>query len=111
MAQIFKEIRKFVQLAPKEIIVVDFHRFPYPSTFNATLHEKFVSLVYDYLGDLALPPGGLQVGKGPTLNEIWAQNKNVIICYADKAVARGTIHLCNHPHHNVMTSHNMLLHV
>ncbi|KYB29347.1 uncharacterized protein LOC663847 [Tribolium castaneum] len=88
VVQIFKEIRKFVQLAPKEIIVVDFHRFPYPSNFNSTLHEKFVSLVYDYLGDLALPPGGLQVGKGPTLNEIWAQNKNVIICYADKAIAR-----------------------
>lgn len=91
---VFQQIRKFLQLAPKEIIVIDFHRFPYPSNFNLTLHEKFVSLVYDYLGDVALPPGGLQVGKGPTLNEIWAQNKNLIICYADKIVARGTYYLC-----------------
>lgn len=90
---IFQQIRKFVQLAPKEVIVVDFHRFPYPSNFNSTLHNKFVALLNEHLGDLALAPGGLQVGKGPSLNEIWAQNKNLILCYAEKGIARGSLNV------------------
>lgn len=86
---ILKEIRKFIELAPKEVIVVDFHRFPYPTNFSYNLHKKFTELVYQELGDYALPTKDLQVGKGPSLNEIWARNKNLIICYADKATVRG----------------------
>lgn len=79
-------------MAPKEIIILDFHRFPYPSNFNFTLHRKFIDILYEELGDLALPAEGLQVGKGPSFNEIWAQNKNLIICYADRATVRGNIY-------------------
>ncbi|KAJ8932874.1 hypothetical protein NQ314_014354 [Rhamnusium bicolor] len=94
---IFDEIKKFLQLAPKEIIVLDFHRFPYPTNFTYNLHKKFIDVVYEALGIHALPTKDLQVGKGPSLNEIWAKNKNLIICYADKATVIGkynTILIC-----------------
>ncbi|CAH0553027.1 unnamed protein product [Brassicogethes aeneus] len=81
---LFREIRKFLEFAPKEIVILDFHRFPYPSNFNYTLHKNFANLVYQELGDLALAPESLQEGKGPAMNEIWARNKNLIICYSDR---------------------------
>ncbi|XP_060524652.1 uncharacterized protein LOC132701039 [Cylas formicarius] len=90
---VLDQIKKFVELAPSEVVVVDFHRFPYPSNFTAEMHRKFTDLVYRYLGDHALSPSGLQVGKGPTLNEIWAQNKSVIICYSDRNTVRETFWL------------------
>ncbi|KAJ8910752.1 hypothetical protein NQ315_017209, partial [Exocentrus adspersus] len=92
---ILKEIRKFVELAPKEIVVVDFHRFPFPSNFSYSLHKKFTDLLYAELGSYALPTKDLQVGKGPSLNEIWAKNKNLIICYPDKATIRANHWLWN----------------
>ncbi|XP_049820992.1 PI-PLC X domain-containing protein 1 isoform X2 [Aethina tumida] len=81
---LFREIRKFLEFAPKEVIILDFHRFPYPSKFNYTLHKNFANLLYQELGDLALAPESLQEGKGPSMNEIWARNKNLIICYSDR---------------------------
>lgn len=83
-------IRKFIQLAPREVIILDFHRFPYPSTkFDFDIHEKLYQIVRQELGTYVLPPSGLQAGKGPTMNEIWQQNKNIIICYGQIEVARG----------------------
>ena len=76
-------------MAPKEIVVLDFHRFPYPSKFDVDIHKMLVDLVQSELGHLALPPSGLQVGKGPTINEIWQQNKTLIICYGQRQVAKG----------------------
>lgn len=88
---ILKEIRKFVELAPKEIIVVDFHRFPYPTNFSYELHKKFINMVYSEIGEFALSSKDLQVGKGPTINEIWTRNKSLIISYADKSTVRGKL--------------------
>lgn len=81
---ILQEIKKFVELAPQEIIIVDFHRFPFPSNFSKELHNQLTDLVDDYLGNHVLHPTGLQMGSGPTLNEIWSQNKSIIVCYADR---------------------------
>lgn len=84
-----QEIKQFLELAPKEIIVLDFHRFPFPSNFAYGHHKKLHELLKDQFEDLALAPNGLQAGKGPTLNEIWHQNKNLIICYGKLEIARG----------------------
>lgn len=86
---ILQEIRKFLSLAPKEIVVIDFHRFPFPTQFNNDIHRKLHNVIRDQLEDLAFAPNGLQAGKGPTLNEIWQQKKNVIICYGKLEIARG----------------------
>lgn len=85
---VLKQVRKFAELAPNEIIVLDFHRFPYPSQFGQGLHHSLVEIIFSELGHLALPPNGLQT-KGPTMKEIWAQNKSIIICYANREIARG----------------------
>uniref|UniRef100_A0A1Y1M5P8 Phosphatidylinositol-specific phospholipase C X domain-containing protein n=2 Tax=Photinus pyralis TaxID=7054 RepID=A0A1Y1M5P8_PHOPY len=86
---VLREIRKFSELAPREIIVVDFHRFPYPSNFNANIHESLLKVLHYELHDLALYPSGLQIGSGPTFNEIWARNKSIIVCYNEKEVSAG----------------------
>lgn len=84
-----RTIRHFLELAPKEIVIVDFHRFPYPTAFNNSTHRKLIEIVQRELGSFALPPSGLQVGKGPTLNEIWQYNKSLIICYGQRQIAKG----------------------
>lgn len=82
---ILQEIRKFAQLAPQEILFVDFHRFPFPRNFSQDLHRQFTELVYQHLGQHVVNPAGLQAGSGPTLNEIWSQNRSVVVSYADRA--------------------------
>lgn len=81
---ILEEIRKFAEMAPQEVIFVDFHRFPFPTNFTRALHSRFTEILHEYLGDFAVIPLGLQAGSGPTLNEIWSQNKSIIISYADR---------------------------
>lgn len=88
LSTVLKQIRKFAELAPMEIIIVDFHRFPYPSEFTPSIHHKLVGTIYGELGHLVLSPNGLQA-KGPTFKEIWLQNKSVIVCYATREVTRG----------------------
>ncbi|XP_074030876.1 PI-PLC X domain-containing protein 2 isoform X2 [Leptinotarsa decemlineata] len=85
---LLKEIKKFLQLAPKEIVFLDFHRFPYPTNFTYNLHKKFIDIVYEELGIFALPSTSMEVGGGPTVNEVWKQNKTLIISYADKDTVR-----------------------
>ncbi|XP_017772229.1 PREDICTED: PI-PLC X domain-containing protein 1 [Nicrophorus vespilloides] len=92
---ILRQIRKFIELAPREVVILDFHRFPYPSEPNLNIHLKLVNLIQEELGDLALPPGGLQAGKGPTMNEIWHQNKTLIICYGHREIAKAYSWLWN----------------
>lgn len=86
---VLQEIRKFIELSPKEIIIVDFHRFPFPSQFGHDLHRRLHTLIRDQFEDIALLPNGLQAGKGPTINEIWNQKKNIIVCYGKLEIARG----------------------
>ncbi|KAF5301496.1 hypothetical protein FQR65_LT08799 [Abscondita terminalis] len=86
---VLREIRKFSELAPREIIILDFHRFPYPSEFSVNLHDSLIRLLYNELYDLALFPGGLQIGNGPTFNEIWSRNKSIIVCYNNKEITSG----------------------
>ncbi|XP_050296375.1 PI-PLC X domain-containing protein 1-like [Anthonomus grandis grandis] len=81
---ILEQIKKFAELAPQEIIFIDFHRFPFPQNFTIDLHHRFTDIVYYYLGDHVVAPLGLQAGSGPTLNEIWSQNRSIIISYADR---------------------------
>ncbi|KAK9736613.1 hypothetical protein QE152_g11442 [Popillia japonica] len=81
-------IRRFLELAPKEIVILDLHRFPYPTDFQNSTHRKLIEILKRELGHFALPPSGLQVGKGPTLNEIWQHNKSLIICYGNRQMAK-----------------------
>lgn len=86
---VLREIRKFAELAPKEIIILDFHRFPYPSKFTTSMHDRLVSIISQELEHLAVPSPGIQSGQGPTLNDVWAHNKSIIICYANRETSRG----------------------
>ncbi|CAH1108736.1 unnamed protein product [Psylliodes chrysocephalus] len=92
---LFQEIKKFLQLAPNEIVILDFHRFPYPTNFTLDLHRKFIEIVYEELGTFAVPSTDMRGGKGPSLNEIWAKNKNLIICYGNRGAVQDSYWLWN----------------
>ncbi|CAG9860710.1 unnamed protein product [Phyllotreta striolata] len=92
---LLQDIRKFLQLAPKEIVILDFHRFPYPTNFTIEVHRKFIEIVYEELGSFAVPSTDMRGGKGPTLNELWAKNKNLIICYGNRGAVQDSYWLWN----------------
>ncbi|VEN57172.1 unnamed protein product, partial [Callosobruchus maculatus] len=85
---ILHEIRKFMELAPKEVVVVDFHRFPYPTNFTSAMHREFVHILRTELGRYILPGYEMQAGKGPSLDDIWRRRRRLIICYADRDTVR-----------------------
>nr|CAI5817787.1 unnamed protein product [Callosobruchus analis] len=85
---ILQEIRKFLELAPKEVVVVDFHRFPYPTNFTSAMHQEFVDILFKEFRLSVLPSSPLEIDKGPSLNEIWHRTRHLIICYADRATVR-----------------------
>ncbi|XP_030747694.1 uncharacterized protein LOC115876150 [Sitophilus oryzae] len=84
---ILRQIKKFAELAPREVIIVDIHRFPFPRNFTRQMHQKFTRMLDDILGVHVLSPHGYQREGGPSFNEIWAQNKSIIISYADSLVS------------------------
>lgn len=78
---VLKQIRKFMELT-EEIVVVDFHRFPYPSDFSQDLHNLLTSLIYEELGEFAVLRTNFR-GKAPSFNELWNQEKRLVIAYSD----------------------------
>lgn len=84
---VLQEIRKFAELAPREVVVVDFHRFPYPAKFTDTMHGDLVRIIERELGHLAYPSDW--TAGGPMLEEIWRSNRNIIVCYGKREVSDG----------------------
>ncbi|KAL3277120.1 hypothetical protein HHI36_012476 [Cryptolaemus montrouzieri] len=81
---IYDQIKEFIRRSPGEIIIVDFHRFPFPSVWSRFLHEKFINYTLSQLGAYAFPKNGPRHSKGPVLEKIWSARKNIIFTYADK---------------------------
>lgn len=78
---VLKQIRKFLELT-NEVVIIDFHRFPYPTEFTADIHEMLLDLVYEELGEFTFSRMDY-AGRGPIYNELWDQQKQLIIGYAD----------------------------
>ncbi|CAG2102840.1 unnamed protein product [Medioppia subpectinata] len=80
------QVRRFVELAPKEVLVIDFHRFE--KGFNKDEisqrllrrhHRKVLALILKHLSAYLVPQ---TMGLHSTLNELIANNKRVIVGYA-----------------------------
>ncbi|KAK9874558.1 hypothetical protein WA026_005393 [Henosepilachna vigintioctopunctata] len=84
---VYRQIKEFITRSPSEIIVLDFHRFPYPTQWSHELHEKFIKYTLDYFGDYVLPKNNNDGPKGPTLEQIWNSKKNIILAYGEKGYA------------------------
>lgn len=84
---VLKQIRKFMELS-EEVVVVDFHRFPYPSDFSEELHTELVNMIYEELGEFALPR--LAYSQKLNFETLWNANKRLIISYNDFNTIKGT---------------------
>ncbi|GFY43124.1 PI-PLC X-box domain-containing protein DDB_G0293730 [Trichonephila inaurata madagascariensis] len=76
---VLDQVRSFLQKAKKEIVILDFHKFPYGFDTDET-HQKLLALIQSILGPLLLPYDF----RNATLHEIWQSGKNVIVSYEYK---------------------------
>ncbi|KYB29346.1 PI-PLC X domain-containing protein 1-like Protein [Tribolium castaneum] len=76
-----QSVAKFLQKSPKEVVVLDFHRFPHPKDFLEGHHLELLRVVRDIFGDLIYPYSRFMHPKGPKLREFWQSQKRVIISY------------------------------
>ena len=85
LQSVLTQVKKFIELAPKEIVVLDFHRFE--KGFNKDEdspqliqrhHRKVMALILKHLKEYIVPQ---QMGLNSTLNELIAKNKRVVIGY------------------------------
>jgi len=55
----------------------------------ANIHQILVNVLLEEFEGLILKPEKGVQGMGPTLNDIWAGKKRLIICYNDKRTVNG----------------------
>lgn len=99
-------IKNFLEVAPKEVIIIDFHRFEKgfdKGTSKRSIekvqnrHKDILDLIIKHLGDYILPSDSISQNK--KLQEIVESNKRVIITYASDEISNRkllfpkTIHL------------------
>lgn len=82
-----QQIRKFLELTD-EIVIVDFHRFPYPTDFTDDIHYMLLQMIYEELGQFfALKTD--YTGVAPFFFEFWDMEHQVVISYADNNYCKG----------------------
>lgn len=84
---VLQQIRKFLELTD-EIVIVDFHRFPYPTEFTQDIHNMLLDIIYEELGEYASLRTDYS-GVAPFFFEVWDVGKQVIISYADNDAVKG----------------------
>ncbi|KAL3277122.1 hypothetical protein HHI36_012478 [Cryptolaemus montrouzieri] len=79
------EDNTFYKKSPKEIIVIDIHKFNVPANFQQAHHEKLLKVLEEKIGKYIIPRmyRGINM-HGPKLNTLWKTGKSIIIAYADK---------------------------
>lgn len=84
---VLKQIRKFLDVTD-EIVIVDFHRFPYPTDFTQDIHELLLEMIYDELGQFVAFKSDYS-GVAPFFFELWDMKRQAIISYADNVYSKG----------------------
>jgi hypothetical protein len=80
----------FLKKSPKEVVVLNFHQFPYPSDFLISHHLEVLDVIATIFGELIYPLPRLMHRRGPKLKEFWQSGKRVIVSYRNANVVRGT---------------------
>jgi hypothetical protein len=80
----FTFVLSFIFLATRELVVLDFHRFPVGFSQNVRknreTHAELVSLLQAELGEFMVPSN---VGVSANLSYLWSINRTLIVTYAD----------------------------
>jgi hypothetical protein len=86
LESIILEVKQFIKIATKEILIIDLHRFE--KGFNrkessrSTIrrrHQKVAALILRHLKEYLVP---IKMGLSSTINELIAENKRIIVGYA-----------------------------
>ena len=72
----------FLSLATKEVVVLDFHRFPigFNPPRGREIHNQLVQLLEQELGSFMVPA---DQRFDVTLDTLWTLNKTLVVAYAD----------------------------
>ncbi|XP_046652432.1 PI-PLC X domain-containing protein 1-like isoform X1 [Daphnia pulicaria] len=80
---LIEDLKNFLEVT-REIVILDFHRFPVGFSQNTLrnreTHDRLVKLLSDKLSDYMVPSS---FGPMTTMNDLWAINRTLIIVYAD----------------------------
>lgn len=82
-----QQIRKFLEVTD-EIVLLDFHRFPYPTDFTPELHAMLLQMVYEELGQFVGFKSDYS-GVAPFFFELWDMERQVVISYAESEYCKG----------------------
>ncbi|CAH1374041.1 unnamed protein product [Tenebrio molitor] len=80
----------FLKKSPKEVVVLNFHQFPYPSDFLISHHLEVLDVIATIFGELIYPLPRLMHRRGPKLKEFWQSGKRVIVSYRNANVVKET---------------------
>eukprot|EP00092_Neocalanus_flemingeri_P011157 GFUD01012019.1.p1 GENE.GFUD01012019.1~~GFUD01012019.1.p1 ORF type:complete len:456 (-),score=118.95 GFUD01012019.1:61-1428(-) len=77
-------VKRFLRMT-KELVIIDFHRFPFGFTEENTegRHEELVDYINSELGEFMAPDW---LGKGASMNDLWHLNRTLIVTYQDDFV-------------------------
>ena len=74
------DVRKFLQKT-KEIVFMDFHRFPhgFRGQKNNKIHKKLIKYLKEELHEFLAPDW---LGRDSTPNDLWHLNRTLVLSYA-----------------------------
>jgi len=84
LSSLINDVRKFAE-ETREIVILDFHRFPVGFDGRRDRHAQLVEYVNGELERFTVPSS---FWPNATPNEIWAANKSIIISYSDTRTAQ-----------------------
>ncbi|XP_055534020.1 PI-PLC X domain-containing protein 1 [Wyeomyia smithii] len=89
LGNILRQVRDYA-METNEIIILDVQEFPIGFGKDYSIHEKLIHLLNDSLADVMADSS---LGWGASLEEIWAGNRTVILCYDHEYAIRSFPHL------------------
>lgn len=82
-------IINFIKHSPKEIVIIDVHRFNNPRIFREEHHDVVLELLKRKLGNYLYYRSDFYYSGGPTLEDIWKTGRQIILSYnSDRHVAK-----------------------
>jgi len=74
-------VKRFLRMT-KELVILDFHRFPFGFKGEKTegRHDELYEYIKDELGEFMTPDW---LGKAATMNDLWHLNRTLIVTYQD----------------------------
>lgn len=85
---LLQDLKKFLMASRGEVVILDFHRFPVGIQGRQSRHRRLITMLRKELGQFMIP--STSFNDSSTLQQIWAQNKRLIVAYGDEEVSKGS---------------------